>query len=156
LAETPTAIPTAAAAAPAAAPATPTIIHYVTPDEMAAAVRELGYRAEIRNLSDTSKMIATGMDGLNVAIYMFGCTNGTQCPSLELETTFEKDPSFTLTLANNWNSQTRYTKAYIDLQSGALTFDYDFFLDGTTMGAAKNAVVFYDGQLGKFAKFFHK
>lgn len=142
-------------AAPAAAPA-PAIVHYVTPDEMAAAVRELGYRAEIRNLSGTSKMIATGMDGLNVAIYLFGCTNGTQCPSLELETTFEKDPTVTLTLANNWNSQTRYTKAYIDPQSGSLTFDYDFFLDNTTMAAAKNAVVFYDGQLGKFAKFFRK
>jgi len=144
------------APATAAATAAPAIIHYVTPDEMAAAVRELGYRAEIRNISDTSKMIATGMDGLNVAIYLFGCDGGTKCPSLELETTFEKDASFTITLANNWNSQTRYTKAYIDPQSGALTFDYDFFLDNTTIAAAKNAVVFYDGQLGKFAKFFRK
>jgi hypothetical protein len=155
LAQTQSATPPAPAAPAAAAPAA-AIIHYVTPDDMAAAVRELGYRAEIRKLSDTSKMISTGMDGLNVAIYLFGCTNGTQCPSLELETTFEKDPTFTLTLANNWNSQTRYTKAYIDPQSGALTFDYDFFLDGATMSAAKNAVVFYDGQLGKFAKFFRK
>ncbi len=144
----------AAPAVPAAPP--PSIIHYITPDDMAAAMRELGYRAEIRNLSDNSKMIATGMDGWNVAIYLFNCTNGTQCASLEFETTFDKDPTYTLTLANNWNSQRRYTKAYIDTQTGALTFDFDFFVDGTTIGAVKSAVSFYEGELDRFAKFFHK
>jgi hypothetical protein len=148
--------PPAAPAVTAAAPASPAVINYVTPDQMAQVARDLGYRAEIRNLSDNSKMIATGMDGLNVAIYLFRCDNGTNCPSIEFETTFDKDPSFTLTLANKWNSQTRYTKAYIDPQSGALTFDYDFFLDSVTMPAVKNAVTFYDGQLGKFAKFFRQ
>src|ERR1700759_4780472 len=106
-----------------APPPQPQVIHYINPDDMAALMRELGYRAEIRNLSsDKSKMIATGMDGWNVAVYLFNCTNGAQCASLEFETTFDKDPTYTLTLANNWNSQRRYTKAYIDPQTGALTF----------------------------------
>src|SRR5271170_1881875 len=127
----PAATPTAPPPAPSVPPPAPQaqVFDSITPDQMAAALRELGYRASIRALSDgKSKVVATGMDGYNVGTYLLNCDANWNCPSLEFETTIDKDPKFTLALVNSWNSTTRYTKLYIDPHSLSLTFDYDFYI----------------------------
>ncbi|HTJ01674.1 MAG TPA: YbjN domain-containing protein [Methylovirgula sp.] len=141
---------------PAAAPAATDNITSVTPDQMAAIMRDAGYKADVYEFGTTTKhkAVATAMEGYKVRVYFYSCDAQNKCGSLNFETSFTKSPNFTLALTNKWNAEHRYTKLYIDPSDGSLNFDFDIFVyGGVTPKTIKDAVTLYDGTLGDLAKF---
>jgi hypothetical protein len=142
--------------APPAAPAASDNITSVTPDQMAAIMRDAGYKADVYEFGTTTKhkAVATAMEGYKVRVYFYSCDAQNKCGSLNFETSFTKSPNFTLALTNKWNAEHRYTKLYIDPSDGSLNFDFDIFVyGGVTPKTIKDAVTLYDGTLGDLAKF---
>lgn len=140
------------------APAAATdIVTSITPDAMAAIMRDAGYKADVYEFGTTTpkhKAVATAMEGYKVRVYFYSCDAQFKCGSLNFETSFTKSPNFTLALTNKWNTEHRYTKLYIDPSDGSLNFDFDIFVyGGVTPKTIKDAVTLYDGTLGDLAKF---
>ncbi|MGO9134746.1 MAG: YbjN domain-containing protein [Methylovirgula sp.] len=139
------------------APATQTdIVTSITPEGLAAIMRDAGYKADVYEYGTTTKhkAIATAMEGYKVRVYFYSCDAQNKCGSLNFETSFTKSPNFTLALANKWNTDHRYTKLYIDPADQSLTFDFDIFIyGGVTNATIKDAVTLYDSTLGDLAKF---
>jgi hypothetical protein len=139
-----------------AAPPQPDNITSITPDAMAAIMRDAGYKADVYEFGTTTKhkAVATAMEGYKVRVYFYSCDAQNKCGSLNFETSFTKSPNFTLALTNKWNAEHRYTKLYIDPTDGSLNFDFDIFVyGGVTSKTLKDAVTLYDGTLGDLAKF---
>jgi hypothetical protein len=134
-----------------APPATtsPEILTSVTMDYMASTLRELGYRADVKD-----NFLITAMSGYKVGIFFFNCDADRKCLAIEFETFIGKDPKYTIALANTWNSKQRYTKLYIDPQNGTLMFDYDLAVEGITKAAIKDAITRYELALGNLDKMF--
>lgn len=132
------------------------IITSITPEAMAAIMRDAGYKADVYEFGTTTKhkAVATAMEGYKVRVYFYSCDPQNKCGSLNFETSFTKSPNFTLALTNKWNAEHRYTKLYIDPSDGSLNFDFDIFVyGGVTTKTVKDAVTLYDGTLGDLAKF---
>lgn len=132
------------------------IITTITPDAMAAIMRDAGYKADVYEFGTTTKhkAVATAMEGYKVRVYFYSCDAQYKCGSLNFETSFTKSANFTLALTNKWNTEHRYTKLYIDPSDGSLNFDFDIFVyGGVTPKTVKDAVTLYDGTLGDLAKF---
>jgi hypothetical protein len=132
---------------PAPAPAAQTdIVTSITPEGLAAIMRDAGYKADVYEYGTTTKHKAR--------VYFYSCDAQNKCGSLNFETSFTKSPNFTVTLANKWNTDHRYTKLYIDPTDQSLTFDFDIFIyGGVTNATVKDAVTLYDSTLGDLAKF---
>jgi hypothetical protein len=126
------------------------VMDRITREEMAALLRDAGYRAEIAQGKE-SKFIRTAMSGYKVAVYFYDC-NDDGCAALQLSTLFDKAPNLTIHAANDWNAKHRYARAYIDTSDESLFFEYDFVLTGVTAKFIKDNLSLYETQLGKFVK----
>lgn len=105
------------------------VVTQFTPDEVASILRDAGYRAEIVH-EDNKYHILTGMGGYKVILYLY--CDGTKCTSLDWDVSFSAASKFTLTLANKWNREKRYAKAYI-ATDGAFFLEYSLdFTGGVT------------------------
>jgi hypothetical protein len=111
---------------PAAAPG-PAIADTYKPDEIAGIIRDAGYRAELIH-GKSSWYIYTGMSGRKVTIDLY-CDDHDVCGSMTYDLSFTASSDFTLTMANQWNRDKRYAKAYIDTD-GALVVEYDVSFKG--------------------------
>ncbi len=126
------------------------VMDKITQEEMAALLRDAGYRAEIAQGKE-SRYIRTAMAGYKVAVYFYDCTDD-GCGALQLSTLFDKAPNLTIHAANDWNAQHRYARAYIDTSDDSFFFEYDFVLTGVTTKFIKDNISLYETQLGKFVK----
>jgi hypothetical protein len=152
----PAAAQSTTAQTPAQSTAPADVITSITPDGMAAIMRDAGYKADVYEFGTATKhkAVATAMEGYKVRVYFYSCDPQYKCGSLNFETTFTKSPNFTIALINKWNAEHRYTKLYIDPSDGSLNFDFDIFVyGGVTNKTVKDAVTLYDGTLGDLAKF---
>ena len=122
----------------------------ITPEAMAAVLRDAGYRAEIQQGKST-KYIRTAMAGYKVAVYFYDCEED-GCGAMQLSTGFDKSPRLTATLANKWNSEHRYARAYVDPSDGSFYFEYDFVATGITNAFIKDNLTLYEQQLGNLGK----
>ena len=70
------------------------------------------------------------MGGYKVILYRY--CDGRKGTSLDWDVSFSTAPKFTLTLANKWNKEKRYAKAYI-AKNGAFFLEYSLdFTRGVT------------------------
>ena len=119
----------------------------ITQEEVAAFLRDLGYAAEIRQ-GQQSRYVKTDISDLKVAVYFYDC-DADGCGALQLSTGFDKSPNLTIGLANTWNSQHRYARAYVDPSDGSFFFEYDFVMTGVTKDFLKDNLSLYQQQLVK-------
>jgi hypothetical protein len=126
------------------------VMDRITQKEMAALLRDAGYRAEITQGKE-SRYIRTAMSGYKVAVYFYDCTDD-GCAALQFSTIFDKAPNLTIHVANSWNAQHRYARAYIDTSDESIFFEYDFMLNGVTTKFIKDNLSLYETQLGNFVK----
>jgi hypothetical protein len=119
------------------------------PSEIADILKEAGYRAELVVEPNKTPRIRTGMGGWNVVIYLYGC-EGDTCASIEYSCGVTKAQNYTLNLANKWNQEKRYAKAYLDTD-GDMMLEYDLsFRGGVTKDTVVSASRLFDDLVSEF------
>jgi hypothetical protein len=125
-----------------------------SPQSIADAVREAGYKAKVDKDGEGDPKISSAANGFTYDIYFYGCDKGKNCDAIQFITSFEKDSANTPALANKWNDVRRFSHASID-KDGSFVLRYDL----TTIGGmnAKNfedALDWWHSGLGQLAAFF--
>jgi putative sensory transduction regulator len=118
------------------APAQSEMIVKLKANDIASIVRDAGYRAEVVTENNRTR-IRTGMSGYNVNVYLYGCDDEAACNSIQFSLGLTKSPSYTLSIANKWNQDKRFTKAYLDT-GGNLFMEADVYFRG---GVSRDALI---------------
>ena len=147
-------------AAPAPAANTPScaagMVCAASPDTVIAALQAQGLRAKLAEATPGKPpQIVSAAGGYNFDIFFEGCKDGKACTSLNFWISFTKDPANSADLANEWNSQKRFSTMSFDKTDGSLAISYDV----TTVGGlnAENfgdVVDWWSSLLGAARKFF--
>jgi hypothetical protein len=114
-----------------ASPPTPPATEVFTkfkPNDIATILRDAGYRAEVVTENQRTR-IRTGMGGYNVYVYLFSCDDDGACASLQYSLGLTKSPIYTLSVANKWNQDKRFAKAYLDT-NGNMFLEADVYFRG--------------------------
>lgn len=145
-----------ALAAPASAPACATgMVCASSPETVVNALLAQGYRAKLTEQPGKAPQITSAANGYNFDIFFEGCKEGKGCSSLDFWVSFSKDPANSAELANEWNSQKRFSAMSFDKSDGSLAISYDV----TTVGGlnAENfgdVIDWWASLMGAARKFF--
>ena len=82
------------------------------PEAVAAAIRDMGYRAEMKTDSKGKPKISSSTEGVNFSIYFYGCDDkNLGCDSIQLQAGFDVREPRSQDIITDWNSRKRYAKA---------------------------------------------
>lgn len=123
------------------------------PDAVAAALKEAGYKAELKTNDKGEPFITSAANGELFTIEFYGCSGATNCGSFQFYGWYKKDPLWTADFANEWNAKKRFLKVAVDKDG-----DLSLYLDVTGAGKMTQAafadwIDWYqvmDADLGKF------
>ncbi|WP_376873786.1 YbjN domain-containing protein [Albirhodobacter sp. R86504] len=101
-------------AQPNAIPDTEGLIGADNPDRLVDEMQRLGYRAQLTTDEYGDPKILSAAAGSNFAVYFYGCEDGQSCTSIQFSSGFDTDDGRDLSVANEWNENNRYGKAYLD------------------------------------------
>ncbi|MBY0519431.1 MAG: YbjN domain-containing protein [Sphingomonas sp.] len=148
-----------AAAILAAAMAVPAVAEDVlldlsTPQQVAAAVQDAGYKAELKKADDGSFYVLSAANGEGFTIDMTDC-KALVCNGLSFQSFYKPEPIFTLAFVNEWNQENRFLKVSINSRG-----ELREWFDVTTRGKLTKAnfadvidwYVTMDAGLAKFVK----
>lgn len=123
------------------------------PPEVAAALKDAGYKAELKTNDKGEPFISSAANGSPFTVEFYGCKGVTDCGSFQFYGWFKKDPLYTIALANEWNASKRFLKIAID-KDGDLALWMDVAAVGKmTQAAFADWVDWYsvmDSELDKF------
>jgi hypothetical protein len=137
-----------AAGAPADSDA---ILDLTTPEAVAAALQQAGYKAELKKDDTGGYYIMSAANGSGLELDLF-CKEG-KCTSAQIQSFYKPKPEYTAALANEWNNTKRFLKVSVN-KDGQLREWFDFSLVGKM--SQKNFAdtidwyVTMDGSLAKF------
>jgi hypothetical protein len=131
--------------------APPQIYTSFTPDELANILRNAGYRAEVVHKGNNYS-IRTAMAGYNVDVYLY-CNTEVKCTSVDWDMAFVASPQYTLQLANAWNREKRFAKAYIAADGGFFIEYTVEFSGGVTAEAFAQSARRFDSLCGDWSTF---
>ncbi len=124
------------------------------PATVVQALQESGYKAKLDKDSGGDPMVSSSASGYDFDIMFYGCKNHKQCDSLQMRVSFEKDGANTPLLANKWNSDKRFSQAYIS-DKGSFVVDYDVTTaGGLTKANFADVVDWWSVTLGNLKTFF--
>jgi Putative bacterial sensory transduction regulator len=126
----------------------PEIFNKFKPGDIAAILRDAGYRAEFVT-ENQRPQVRTGMAGYNVVVYFSGCEDDGSCGSLQYSLGIAKSAEFTLTMVNSWNQKKRFAKAYLDAE-GNLLLQADVYFDDVTKETVDASARLFDQLAGEF------
>lgn len=98
-----------------------------TAEQVAAALRDAGYKAELKKNDDGSTYILSAANGSGFTIDMTDC-KALKCNGLSFQSYYDPEPVLTVAFANQWNQDNRFLKVSINAK-GQLRewFDVDTF-----------------------------
>ncbi|WP_414900394.1 YbjN domain-containing protein [Sphingomonas flavalba] len=96
---------------------------------VAGAVRDAGYKAELKHNEKGAPYIVSAANGAPFIIEFYGCRPDSGCSSLQFYSWYRKEAGFTLDMVNEWNAGKRFLKTYIDKEG-----DLGATMDVTTIG----------------------
>lgn len=126
----------------------------LTAKQMAGWLQDAGYKAEIKTDDKGNQRIATAADGTNFTVYAENCQDG-RCATLNFSVGFSTNGSHTASEMNKFNSENRFTRAYVDdVNDPYLEMDVDLSPGGTYESLDDQFEV-YKSALTKFKKFIN-
>ncbi len=94
------------------------------PQSVVAAMELAGYRTVLETLPEGTTAIRSSANGMGFSVYFDDCNApGRGCKSLVFMAWYETRPSWTIQRVNQWNSEKKFLRAYID-RDGDLRADY--------------------------------
>ena len=143
----------ALAVAGQAAPAPDALFDPTKPPALVEALREAGYKAELKTNKQGEPYIVSAANGSSFTIELYGCKGMTDCGSFQFYNFYKKDPFYTIALANEWNASKRFVRVAID-RDGDLAMSMDVAAVGKmTQAAFADWIDWYsvmDADLDKF------
>ncbi|MDH5797576.1 MAG: YbjN domain-containing protein [Paracoccaceae bacterium] len=73
--------------------------------------------------------------GTEFSIYFYGCTQNTDCTSIQYFSGYASDGAVSLEAINSWNENQRFARGYVT-EEGAARIEYDIFLGETGLTTA--------------------
>ena len=123
------------------------------PGVVADALRQAGYKAEMKTNSKGEPYIDSSANGSSFTIEFYNCKGLVDCTSYQFASWYKADPLFTLALANEWNLSKRFLKIAVD-KDGNLNEYMDFTATGkTTYANFADIVDWYQVMDSALAKF---
>jgi hypothetical protein len=104
------------------------------PEQVAAALRTAGYKAELKANDKGEPLIASAANGHDFTIEFYGCKGKADCGSFQFFSWYKKEPLFDQAFANEWNANKRFLKAAIDKDG-----DLSLFMDVAGVGKMTQA-----------------
>eukprot|EP01035_Chromulina_nebulosa_P028565 gene28565-37736_t len=139
--------------APAAANAEDRLLDLRQPTVVAAALRDAGYKGEVKTNSKGEPYVLSGANGSEFTIEFYGCTGVKDCGSYQFSSWYKAEPLFTVALANEWNLKKRFLKLAVDAD-GNLNEYMDFTAVGkTTFANFADIIDWYSTMDSELAKF---
>ncbi len=129
----------------------------VTGPQLQELLQTWGYRAEVDRDNEGDPMVRTGISGMNVQIYFYGCTTDTprRCRSVQLHVGVKTDAKVDLVKVNQWNNKKRYVKVYVADNETGVHAELDVPLGGGASPAyIRNLVEIYETSLADFRTTF--
>lgn len=143
-------------AMPAVAQAQGVLFDPRQPAEVATALRDAGYKAEMKAKENGDPFIQSAANGESFTINFYGCTAKIDCNSFEFFSWYKKEPLFTVAFANEWNASKRFISAAID-SDGDLALSMDVAAIGKmTKAAFADNVDWYQSMSAAMDKFIEE
>ncbi|MBX9795624.1 YbjN domain-containing protein [Sphingomonas sp.] len=132
--------------------ADPVLLDLSNAELVAAALRDAGYKAEIKTYPNGEKYIDSAVNGQGFSVNLDNCEAG-KCVALQFTSWWKAEPLFTPALANEWNHNRRFLRVSLDKQ-GNLVEWLDFSVAGKlTKENFADVIDWYaamDAELNKF------
>ncbi|WP_170182140.1 YbjN domain-containing protein [Phreatobacter stygius] len=123
----------------------------ITPQQMAAVLRNRGFQAEVLSENNRSR-IRTMIGGRRVTVFFYACNDG-GCQSIQYRALYEKNDRFTHAFVNAWNYEKRFAKTYLDSDNDlVLEWDVDFD-GGVNVGFISESVATFQTMINAFDRF---
>jgi Putative bacterial sensory transduction regulator len=123
---------------------------YCSLEDIASAIQEAGYKAEIEELQNGRKVIRSAASGSRFSVYTYGPADDLEkVQTIQFAYAVEKkvDPEE----INKWNVEKRFGKAYLD-EDGDLNLDWDIVVSYTTSEFLKECLNWWDLILGSLVE----
>jgi hypothetical protein len=126
------------------------------PGVVADALREAGFKAEMKTNAKGEPYIESSANGSSFTIEFYNCTGLVDCTSYQFASWYKADPRFTPAFANEWNLGKRFLKIAVD-KDGNLDEYMDFTATGkTTYANFADIVDWYQTMDASLAKFINE
>lgn len=84
------------------------------PQTIVDAISSFGHKARLETDSRGDPMIRARMDGINYAVFFYGCENGSNCLDIQLMASFDMEAPLTAEFANTYNRDWVAGKLFLD------------------------------------------
>lgn len=121
-------------------------------EQLAGLMKGWGYKAELSEDDYGDPMISTATSGAQYKVYFYDCseTKPKRCDSIMLSAGFIYEQDMEPAIANQWNLDNRYGRAYIDAEGDPI-LERDISLTGGISEAnLKEQFRIWDDSLGDF------
>lgn len=137
--------------------ASPGMVTAADPNSVVLAMQDYGLSARLETDDEGDPVIRSKSSGANTNIYFYGCDdNGQDCRSIAFSAGFELDQPFAADQANAWNSDKRFSKAYVvDDGSAQIEMDVNLMGGGVTSENFADVIDWWDYSVGEFTTFIN-
>ncbi len=124
----------------------------VTADEVAAALREGGFKAVVGKDDSGDPMVTSALDGSDFKVLFYAC-KAARCASIQFVAGYDLDKGTSLSKVNMWNREYRFGRAWLDDDMDPyLQYDVDFEI-GATTEAISNVIARWETLVPDFKKY---
>lgn len=104
------------------------------PDDVMRAMQSEGFLVTRETADDGTPKLVSRVSDSQFQVYFYGCEDaGDPCTSIQLSAGYDLSDAMSALTINQWNSENRYTRAYID-DEGDPFLKYDIVMTGDGMG----------------------
>jgi hypothetical protein len=142
-----------AVAAAASAPAGAQLVRAQSPESVARAMRDAGYKAVVGTDKVGDPMITSGYGGSDFQVLFYNCTNHKACATVQFHSGYDFERPIPLESLNEWNRSERFGRAFLDKDDDPiLEMDVDLDDGGLSPLLFVDNLEFWTSVLGKFEK----
>ncbi|HEX8125539.1 MAG TPA: YbjN domain-containing protein [Allosphingosinicella sp.] len=143
----------AAFAAAWAIPAHAQMVRAQDPGTLVSALQKAGYAAKLGTDKVGDPMITSGVSGTTFQIFFYNCTDHKKCATVQFHSGYDLKTSVGLEKINDWNSNQRFGRAYLDKEDDPiLQMDLDLDDGGVSSALFIDNLEFWGSVMVAFEK----